>query len=72
MGLEADLDIPLFGMVSRHTYQKGCDLLLQIAPFFSKMSAQLIILGSGDADLDQELASIGKILSWEDCRTYRF
>jgi len=63
MGLEVDLDIPLFGMVSRHTYQKGCDLLLQIAPFLARMPAQLIVLGSGDADLDQELAALERSYS---------
>lgn len=60
MGLEINSDIPLFGMVSRHTYQKGCDLLLQVAPFLARMPAQLIVLGSGDAGLDRELAELEK------------
>lgn len=60
MGLVVDPDIPLFGMVSRHTYQKGCDLLLQVAPFLARMPAQLAILGSGEAGLDRELAALEK------------
>ncbi|MCH6584438.1 MAG: glycogen synthase GlgA [Proteobacteria bacterium] len=60
MGLVVDPDIPLFGMVSRHTYQKGCDLLLQVAPFLARMPAQLVILGSGEADMDRELAALEK------------
>ncbi|MEE8151365.1 MAG: glycogen synthase GlgA [Nitrosomonadaceae bacterium] len=60
MGLVVDPDIPLFGMVSRHTYQKGCDLLLQVAPFLARMPAQLVILGSGEAGLDRELAALEK------------
>src|SRR6185437_14007682 len=30
LGLTEDRQIPLFGAVSRITYQKGCDLLLQV------------------------------------------
>lgn len=60
MGLVVDSDIPLFGMVSRHTYQKGCDLLLQVAPFLARMPAQLVILGSGEAGLDREMAALEK------------
>ena len=61
MELEVDLDIPLFGMVSRHTYQKGCDLLLQIAPFLARIPVQLIVLGSGDIELDQQLAELERL-----------
>ena len=60
MGLKINSDIPLFGMVSRHTYQKGCDLLLQVAPFLARIPAQLIVLGNGDAELDRELVELEK------------
>ena len=49
MGLVVDPDIPLFGVVSRFTYQKGYDLLLQVATKLTEMPAQLAVLGSGDA-----------------------
>jgi len=60
MGLVVDPDIPLFGMVSRHTLQKGYDLLLQVAPFLAKIPAQLVVLGSGEVSLDRDLALLEK------------
>jgi len=46
--LPQNLDIPLFGMVSRLDEQKGIDLLLQaIEPFIAETKAQLVILGEG-------------------------
>ncbi|MDN5934847.1 MAG: glycogen synthase GlgA [Nitrosospira sp.] len=58
--LAVDPDIPLFGAVSRLTYQKGYDLLLQVAPQLSEMPAQLAVLGTGDAALAQELATLAQ------------
>ena len=60
LGLVVDPDIPLFGVVSRFTYQKGYDLLLQVATQLTEMPAQLAVLGSGEAVLEQELAAIAK------------
>ena len=46
--LPKNLDLPLFGMVSRLEEQKGIDLLLQaIDRFITGTNAQLIILGEG-------------------------
>ena len=60
LGLVVDPDIPLFGVVSRFTYQKGYDLLQQVAVQLTEMPAQLAVLGSGEALLEQELATIAK------------
>jgi starch synthase len=60
MGLDVAPDIPLFGAVSRFSHQKGYDIMLQIAPMLIKIPAQLVILGSGMADLEAELASLNK------------
>ncbi len=60
LGLAVDPEIPLFGAVSRLTYQKGYDLLLQIAPQLPELPAQLAVLGSGDAALSQELATLAQ------------
>lgn len=49
MGLNIEPAMPLFGVISRFTEQKGLDLLLEIAPRLSKLPAQLVMLGSGDA-----------------------
>ncbi len=61
MGLIIDPVIPLFGAVSRISHQKGYDLLLQVIPTLAKMSAQLVILGNGDAKLENQLTALAKI-----------
>jgi starch synthase len=48
MGLKVDPDVPLFGLVSRFTFQKGLDVVLEIAPQLISFPAQLVLLGSGD------------------------
>jgi len=53
MGLDPDPDVPLLGVVSRFTHQKGLDLLLEIAPRLAKLPAQLVMLGSGDAKMQK-------------------
>lgn len=58
--LKIDANAPLLGIVSRLTYQKGLDLLLPIAESFLKQGCQLVLLGSGDSDLEigfQKLAA---------------
>jgi starch synthase len=51
LGLNLDSDIPLLGVVSRFTYQKGLDLLLEIAPRLIGLPVQLAMLGSGEAQM---------------------
>ena len=58
MGLHVDPDVPLFGMVSRFTYQKGLDLVLEIAPQLMAMPAQLMLLGSGEADMQRKVLEL--------------
>ena len=53
MGLSIEPDLPLLGVVSRFTEQKGLDLLLEIAPLLSELPVQLAMLGSGDAQLQK-------------------
>lgn len=48
MGLNQEADVPLLGVVSRLTHQKGLDLLLEIAPRLLELPVQLVILGSGE------------------------
>lgn len=60
MGLDVEADTPLLGVISRLTYQKGLDLLLEIAPRLVELPAQIAILGSGEAgmqDAARELAA---------------
>jgi starch synthase len=54
-GLKVDPKALLFGLVSRLTPQKGIDLVLQQLPAVLEAGAQLVVLGSGDAGLQQAL-----------------
>ncbi|OEJ66220.1 glycogen synthase GlgA [Magnetovibrio blakemorei] len=58
MGLPADLDAPLFCVVSRLTEQKGIELIAKSASALRKLGIQLAILGSGDHHLEELLSVI--------------
>jgi len=60
IGLEANDAVPLFGVVSRITAQKGSDLLCDIAPRLAAMPAQLAILGTGEPALERELHDLAR------------
>ncbi|MDR2195286.1 MAG: glycogen synthase GlgA, partial [Gallionellaceae bacterium] len=60
MGLREEADVPLFGLVSRFTYQKGVDLVLDIAPRLLELPAQLVLLGSGDAAMQQAAQALAE------------
>ncbi|BBI99575.1 glycogen synthase [Ferrigenium kumadai] len=51
MGLNLGAEVPLLGVVSRFTHQKGLDLLLEIVPRLVGFPVQLAMLGTGDAQL---------------------
>jgi starch synthase len=53
LGLKLEPDVPLLGVVSRFTEQKGLDLLLEIAPLLTELPVQLAMLGSGDAQMQK-------------------
>lgn len=53
MGLEVNADVPLLGVVSRLTHQKGLDLLLEIAPQLMELPVQLVMLGSGEPSMQK-------------------
>jgi starch synthase len=56
-GLDDDPDALLFGVISRFSWQKGLDVLLDALPRLVDSGAQLVLLGSGDADLERGFLS---------------
>ena len=58
MALEVNADIPLIGMVTRLTHQKGIDLILQASEEILRTGAQLVILGTEDAHYESALRSL--------------
>jgi len=50
--LEENPNALLFGVVSRLTSQKGLDLVLNALPDIIRAGGQLVLLGSGDADME--------------------
>ena len=53
LGLAADANIPLLGLVSRLTHQKGIDLLIDAGPSLAALPSQLVILGTGERALEE-------------------
>ena len=77
-GLDVRADVPLLGVVSRLTSQKGSDLIASIAPRIAQR-AQLAILGSGDRAIESALLNaaalhpraIGVSLGFDDALAHR-
>jgi starch synthase len=57
MRLEVRADVPLFGVVSRLTAQKGSDLVAALALRLPGVPAQLAVLGTGERDIERALLS---------------
>lgn len=57
-GLQPRPEQPLLGVVSRLVAQKGIDLVVQAADALAALPAQLIVLGTGDAPIEQALAAM--------------
>jgi len=53
MGLAVDADVPLFGVVSRLSWQKGLDLLADALPTLLA-AGQLALLGAGEKVLEEK------------------
>ncbi len=60
LGLPQETRVPLLGMVSRLTHQKGIDLAIEVAREIVGLPAQLVVLGSGERALEEALAAVAK------------
>jgi starch synthase len=73
-GLDEQPDALLFGAVTRLTWQKGLDLLLAALPGIVGLGGQIVLLGSGDHDLEQGFATaveahrgrVGVVLGYDE------
>lgn len=59
-GLPDDPFVPVFGHVGRLVDQKGIDLILDLHPQLLKRHLQIVLLGTGDPDLENALRRAGK------------
>jgi starch synthase len=53
MGLRLPIETPLVAMVTRMTRQKGSDLVLEASAGILGLGVGLVVLGSGDPDIEQ-------------------
>ena len=53
-----DIDAPTFGIVSRLTYQKGIDLVVQNALHLLYRGANIVVLGSGEYGLERAIQEL--------------
>ncbi len=60
LGLPVRPDVPLFGIISRLTDQKGFDLICDGAAELMKFDLQLCILGSGEANYEKKLQDLAR------------
>lgn len=64
-GLEVDDSIPVIGIVSRLVWQKGYDLAIPaLKRLLVSTNVQLIVLGSGESDLEYQFWRLGQDFSW--------
>lgn len=59
-GLEPDPDSPLFCVISRLTRQKGIDVLIDALPRLISRGARLVVLGTGETDLEAALVATAR------------
>ena len=58
MGLAPDAGMPLLGMVTRFTQQKGVDLVAAAADALAALPAQLAVVGKGERALEEAMLAL--------------
>lgn len=59
LNLPINKDVPMIGIVSRLTHQKGCDLIIRILDELMKEDIQVVVLGTGDYVYEESFKSFG-------------
>lgn len=78
-GLDEAPDAPLFAVVSRLAEQKGLDLVLENIAYLIQLEAQLLVLGTGDPELEagfraaarQHPGRVAALLSFDEGLAHR-
>ncbi|MQT11767.1 glycogen synthase GlgA [Segnochrobactrum spirostomi] len=78
-GIDVDPSRPLFGLVSRLSWQKGPDLLLESASALIAAGGQLVVLGSGDHTFENAFRGlvaahpdrIGVVVGYDEALAHR-
>lgn len=78
-GLDVRWDLPLLGVVSRMSSQKGLDLILPGLPELVANGAQFVLVGSGDKPLENAFRAlanrypsrVGAFLGFDDARAHQ-
>lgn len=60
LGLPVNAEIPLVGIVSRLTYQKGFHLLLEEMENLMQFDVQLVVIGTGDPNFENQFRYFGE------------
>lgn len=60
LGLPVNAEIPLIGIVSRLTYQKGFHLLLEEMENLMQFDVQLVVIGTGDPNFENQFRYFGE------------
>ncbi|AGK54096.1 glycogen synthase GlgA [Bacillus sp. 1NLA3E] len=68
-GLQQDIEIPLIGMVTRLTNQKGLELVREVFDEIMATGAQFIVLGTGDREFEYFFNQMSTKYH-EQCRVY--
>lgn len=61
VGLDPSSKSPVIGMVSRLAGQKGFDILAEAAPALTALGVNLIILGTGDSRIEDQLKILARV-----------
>ena len=56
--LPEDPDAPVLGVVARFVWQKGIDLIVSAAPGFIDLGCQLVMLGEGDQEYQNQVQAL--------------